>query len=1235
MPGQANSPFGANDWLVDELYQQYLEDKQSVDPAWWEFFADYSPSDFSPLAAANKSVLQPRVSAPAPAASSQNPAPASTTPATSATPSTPSVPSAPSQPAPAAKPAPVAQVDDVVEKLKGTSARVVTNMEASLEIPTATSVRAVPAKLMVDNRIVINNHLARGRGGKVSFTHIIGFALVRALREMPDMNVSYTTLDGKPAIARHQQVGLGLAIDLAKEDGSRQLLVPCLKGADALDFAAFWSGYEDVIRKARSGKLTVEDFQGTTASLTNPGTIGTVHSVPRLMPGQGVIIGVGAMDYPAEWQGASDDAIARSAVSKIMTFTSTYDHRVIQGAQSGDFLRRVHQLLLGEDGFYDDIFRSLHIPYEPIRWAQDLATSHDADLDKTARVQEMIHAFRVRGHLLADIDPLEYHQRSHPDLDIANHGMTLWDLDREFATGGFGGRQFAKLRDILGTLRDAYCRTIGIEYMHIQDPEQRKWIQDRLERKQDKIDRDEQLRILRKLNEAEAFESFLQTKYVGQKRFSLEGGESAIPFVDQILIEAAKENLDEVCIGMPHRGRLNVLANIAGKSYGRIFSEFEGNYGEESVQGSGDVKYHLGTKGTYKATGGEEIKVYLAANPSHLEAVNPVLEGIVRAKQDIISQSKSDSDAAKKYSVLPLLMHGDAAFAGQGVVAETLQMSQLQGYRVGGTIHLVINNQVGFTTSPRYSRTSVYSTDVARTIQAPVFHVNGDDPEAVVRVAQLAYDFRQAFHKDVVIDLVCYRRRGHNEADDPSLTQPLMYDIIDQKRSVRKLYTEALVGRGDITLEEAEAALKHYQDELEGVFQATKSESAEHFNSSASEVISHGQQTLAPQTPTWEVPTAISRAVIDRIVASQTNMPEGFTVHPRLAPQLARRAEMVATDAIDWGMGEALAIGSLLTEGTVVRLAGQDSRRGTFGHRHAVIVDKQTGWQYKPLKTCYEGDAKLDVYDSLLSEYAAMGFEYGYSVIRPEALTIWEAQFGDFANGAQTIIDEYITTGEQKWAQKSSLVLLLPHGYEGQGPDHSSARVERFLQQCAQDNITVAMPTTPASFFHLLRWQVKSKLTRPLVVFTPKSLLRAKYATSKVSDFTDGTFRAIISDSTVNPDEVKTVLLCSGKVYYDLVAEREKLGRKDVAIVRLERLYPLPAITLPPELARYQNLTSVRWVQEEPANQGAWSFMAMNLPALINHQITGVSRPASSSPAVGSHHRSELEQQALVSQAFS
>ena len=1221
MPNQPGSPFGPNDWLVDELYQQFLEDKRQVDPAWWDFFADYNPTDYSAIKNTKVSTpIAPKIEPISTQTEVQTAAAVQNAPAVSAP---------VSQPAPST-PAPVNAANPEAEKLKGPAARVVTNMESSLTIPTATSVRAVPAKLMVDNRIVINNHLSRNRGGKVSFTHIIGYAIVRAIKDMPDMNVSYTTVEDKPAIIRHPHVGIGLAIDIAKEDGTRQLLVPCIKQADTMDFASFWASYEDLVRKARSGKLAVEDFQGATVSLTNPGTIGTVHSVPRLMQGQGVIVGVGAMEYPAEWQGASEETLTKNAISKVMTLTSTYDHRVIQGAQSGEFLRRVHQYLLGEGNFYDDIFRSLHIPYEPIRWANDIATSHDDELDKTARVQEMIHAFRVRGHLLADVDPLEYQQRSHPDLDIANHGLTLWDLDREFATGGFGGQPFAKLRDILGTLRDAYCRKVGIEYMHLQDPEQRKWIQDQVERPQEKMDREEQLRVLRKLNEAEAFESFLQTKYVGQKRFSLEGGESAIPLLDQVLIEAAQSGLDEVCIGMPHRGRLNVLANIAGKEFSRIFNEFEGNYGEESVQGSGDVKYHLGTSGQFTSPTGKQIGVYLAANPSHLEAVNPVLEGIVRAKQDIIGSEK-------KYSVMPILIHGDAAFAGQGVVAETLQFSQLQGYRVGGTFHLVINNQVGFTTSPRYSRSSVYSTDVARMVQAPIFHVNGDDPEAVVRVAKLAFDFMQAFHKDVVIDMVCYRRRGHNEADDPSLTQPLMYEIIDQKRSVRKLYTEALVGRGDITVEEAEAALKHYQDELEKIFQATKAQNAEQdqFSSVSAEVVQTGQQTLKPQTPTSEVNTAISRETIDRVVASQINMPPDFTVHPRLAPQLARRKEMVETDAIDWGMGEALAIGSLLTEGRSVRLAGQDSRRGTFGHRHAVIVDKKTGWQYKPLKQCYEGNAKLWVYDSLLSEYAAMGFEYGYSVIRPDVLTMWEAQFGDFANGAQTIIDEFIAAGEQKWAQRSRVTLLLPHGYEGQGPDHSSARIERFLQLCAQDNITVAMPTTPASFFHLLRWQVYSPLDRPLVVFTPKSLLRAKFATSKVGDFTSGTFTSIIGDKEMNPADVKTVLLCSGKVYYDLVAHREKTGRKDVAIIRLERLYPLPSITLPPELARFTNLQTIKWVQEEPANQGAWSFMAMNMPELIGRQLIGVSRSASSSPAVGSHHRHEIEQETLVTQAFS
>jgi multifunctional 2-oxoglutarate metabolism enzyme len=1204
----AQGRFGPNEWLVDEIYQQYLTDRDSVDPAWWDFFADYSPADGSALKAqidhaqANgHAAKEVKSAAPAPA---------------------------PVQPAP--KPAAQPAASTELVPLRGPAARVVTNMESSLAVPTATSVRGVPAKLLMDNRVVINNHLTRGRGGKVSFTHIIGYAIVRALASVPAMNSSFAEVDGKPAVAQRDDVNLGIAIDVAKDDGTRQLLVPNIKGAQAMDFAGFWASYEDVVRRARAGSLTADDFAGTTISLTNPGTLGTEHSVPRLMQGQGCIVGVGAMEYPAEWQGASEEALVRNAVSKTMTLTSTYDHRVIQGAQSGEFLRRIHQLLLGEDDFYGDIFRSLRIPYEPIRWARDVSASHETDLDKTVRVQEVIHSYRVRGHLMADTNPLEYEQRMHPDLDVLSHGLTLWDLDREFATGGFAGRPLMKLREILGVLRDSYTRSIGIEYMHIQDPDQREWIQRRVEIPHTKPSREEQLRILHKLNQSEAFETFLQTKYVGQKRFSLEGSESLIPLLDEVLSSAAGEGIIEVAIGMPHRGRLNVLTNIAGKSYAQIFAEFEGNYGEESVQGSGDVKYHLGTSGTYRSLEGEETLVYVAANPSHLEAVDPVLEGIVRAKQDQLPRDQA-------FDILPILLHGDAAFAGQGVVAETLNLSQLQGYRTGGTVHVVVNNQVGFTTSPKYSRSSVYPTDVARMIQAPIFHVNGDDPEAVVRVAKLAFDFRQAFHKDVVIDLVTYRRRGHNEADDPSLTQPLMYELIDAKRSVRKHYTESLIGRGDISVEEAEAALRHFQEELETIFQGSREAltARDDFSEGSEEVVRTGQLALAPMGPAGDILTGISREAIDCIVDSQLTMPEGFTLHPRLAPQLQRRAQMIADDTIDWGMGEALAIGSLLLEGRSVRLAGQDSRRGTFGHRHAVIVDKATGWQYKPLKRCYRNGAKLWVYDSLLSEFAALGFEYGYSVERPDALVMWEAQFGDFVDGAQTIIDEFISSGEQKWNQRSALTMLLPHGYEGQGPDHSSARVERFLQMCAQDNMTVAMPSTPASYFHLLRWQVHSPLIRPLVIFTPKSLLRSKAATSPLSEFTDGHFRPAIPDTTVDPAGVERVLLCSGKVYYDLVAERERRGDTRTAIIRLERLYPLPWRTLPAMVDSYPQTASIRWVQEEPANQGAWPFMALNLsPVIGNRPIEGISRPSSSSPAVGSHHRHEEEQRAVVSAAF-
>jgi len=1240
--------FGANDWLVDEMYEHYLQDPSSVDPEWVEYFKSNKPgtpasatqtSSATQNSSANKGVppvpkAQQKTAAPAPVA----PVAAApvVTPAPVAAPVAQAAPVAPvsqpvvrestsAQPTPAdpvVKPAPVLITPGAssLEPIRGVSARVVQAMEASLTVPTATSVRAIPAKLMIDNRIVINNHLARGRGGKVSFTHIIAFAMIKAVRAMPEMNAFFGDLDGKPAIGKPEHINLGVAIDLAKPDGSRQLLVPSVKGCEDLDFGQFWAAYEAIIKKARSGALTVEDFAGTTMSITNPGTIGTVHSVPRLVQGQGLILGVGAMDYPAEFQGASEETLVNMAISKVITLTSTYDHRIIQGAQSGDFLRRMHEYLLGAEGFYDEIFSALRIPYEPIRWANDFAFTRDEEINKTARVQQLIQAYRTFGHLMADVDPLEYVQRSHPDLDVVTHGLTLWDLDREFATGGFGGKKFMPLRKILGILRDSYCRSVGVEYMYIQDPKEREWIQNKVEVGYAKLPREEQLRVLRKLNSAESFESFLHTKFVGQKRFSLEGGESVIPLLDAVVSAAAETGLDEVCIGMPHRGRLNVLANVAGKSAGQIFQEFQGHYAENQVQGSGDVKYHLGTSGVFTSETGAQTKIYLAANPSHLEAVNPVLEGIVRAKQDRLNIKNA-------FSVMPILLHGDASFAGQGVNAEVLQLSQLGGYRTGGTIHIVINNQVGFTTSPHASRTSQYSTDFAKIIQAPVFHVNGDDPEACVRVARLAFEYRQEFNKDVVVDMICYRRRGHNEGDEPSFTQPLMYKLIDAKRSTRTLYTEALVGRGDITPEEAEGIARDYQEQLESIFAAVNNIEPE-----------HDENFKAPVAPAaQEINTAISEKIAREIAATQLAVPEGFTVHPKLTPQLAKRVESLNDATIDWSTGEMLAFGSLLQEGHPIRLAGQDARRGTFSNRHAVIVDKENGSEWTPLRALISDENQFFVIDSLLSEYAAMGFEYGYSLEREEALVLWEGQFGDFANGAQTVVDEFISSALQKWGERSSVVLLLPHGYEGQGPDHSSARIERYLQLCAEQNMTVAQPASPANYFHLLRWHAKNPARRPLIVFTPKSMLRLKAAASALSDFTTGHFRPVIGDDSVQ--NASRVIFCSGKIYHDLVAERAKLGETGTAIVRVELLYPLPIDEMVAEANKHPN-ANLLWVQDEPANQGPWSHIALRTSDAHGGHGFGerilrrISRRATASPATGSHHLHEDEQKALLLEAF-
>jgi 2-oxoglutarate dehydrogenase E1 component len=1206
--------FGANEWLVDELYEQFKSDRNSVDKAWWPVLEAYHPVvDETNATGAAPSEPKP-VTAPIPVIGAPPVA------RTTAKPAKP-------QPIPAQAPkaAPVEakpQVEpeaDKVTPLRGMPKTLAANMDESLTVPTATSVRTVPAKLMIDNRIVINNHMARTRGGKVSFTHLIGWALVQALKEFPSQNVFYAEVDGKPSVVAPAHVNLGIAIDLPKPDGTRALLVPSIKRADTLTFDEFLSSYEDLVKRARNNKLTAADFQGTTLSLTNPGGIGTVHSVPRLMKGQGCIIGAGALEYPAEFQGSSDTILNELAVGKTITLTSTYDHRVIQGAGSGEFLKRVHELLTGERGFYDDLFAALRIPYSPIRWGKDIHVDLSERIDKAARVHELINAFRVRGHLMADIDPLEYVQRTHPDLEIESHGLTFWDLDREFVTAGFGGKRVMKLRDVLGVLRDSYCRTIGLEYMHIQDPVQRKWFQNNVEVKYTKPGHDEQLRILSKLNEAEAFETFLQTKFVGQKRFSLEGGESLIPLLDEILRGAASAGLDGAAIGMAHRGRLNVLTNIAGKTYGQVFREFEGSVALGNERGSGDVKYHLGTEGTFATETGTELPVYLAANPSHLETVDGVLEGIVRAKQD--------RKPIGSFSWLPVLVHGDAAFAGQGVVVETLQMSLLRGFRTGGTIHVVVNNQVGFTTQPSDARSSVYATDVAKTIQAPIFHVNGDDPEAVVRVAQLAFMYREEFHRDVVIDLVCYRRRGHNEGDDPSMTQPLMTNLIEAKRSVRRLYTESLIGRGDITQEEYEQAKADFQGRLEVAFAET------HAAETGALPIADPDASDEPVAGEPET-TGVSTEVVQSIGDAFVNKPEGFTVHTKLQQLLDKRLEMSRSGNIDWGFGELLAFGSLLLEGTSVRLEGQDSRRGTFVQRHSVLHDRANGQEWIPLSNLSQNQGRFWVYDSLLSEYAAMAFEYGYSVERADALVLWEAQFGDFGNGAQSVIDEFISSADQKWGQQSSVVLLLPHGYEGQGPDHSSARIERYLQLCAQDNMTVARPSTPASYFHLLRRQAYQRPRRPLVVFTPKAMLRLRGATSPVEDFTTGKFEPVLDDDRgIDAAKVTRVLLHAGKIHWDLRGELEKNPRPEIALVRLEQFYPSPIAELNTVLDRYPNAELV-WVQDEPENQGAWPFIALELVKhLHGRTIRRISRAAAASPATGSPKVHARESAAILAQA--
>ena len=1267
---QISPGFGANEWMVEEMRAAWSADPSSVSPQWRELFETdpsaglHQPGPASSNGSASSATGGPRRATITPQAAStlrrssavQDVTRSDLPPAPPSDTAPPTSPYAQRQAGHPAHDQDGDAYEDRTTRLKGAAARTAKNMDDSLSMPTATSARAVPAKVLIENRSVINTHLARTRGGKVSFTHLIGWAVVESLTEMPSMNVSYGVDEaGKPVLHEPAHVAFGLAIDVPGSDGQRRLLVPSIKQADLMDLSQFVEAYEALVAKARENKLDLDDFRGTTVTLTNPGMIGTLHSVPRLMPGQGLIVGVGAMDYPAAFAGASPDTLARQAIGKVVTLTSTYDHRVIQGAASGEFLRLVERKLLGLDGFWNRAFESLRIPLEPVKWVRDTTYDPELETGKPARVAELIHAYRQRGHLAADNDPLTYRLRRHPDLDITSYGLSLWDLDRSFPTRGLGGRDRATLREILRMLRDAYCRTVGVEYMHIQDPAQRAWWQERLERDWEDIADEERRRILTKLEQAEAFETFLQTKYVGQKRFSLEGGESLIVALDRLLDAAAHDGLDEVVIGMAHRGRLNVLTNIAGKSYGQVFDEFEGN-GVIEGAGTGDVKYHLGTVGVFSGTDGVSTRVSLAANPSHLETVDGVVEGIVRAKQDRIGLGE------KGYTVMPVLVHGDAAFAGQGVVYETLNMSQLPAYRTGGTVHIVVNNQIGFTTGSASARSTIYATDLAKGLQVPIFHVNADDPETVARTARHAYEYRRTFHKDVIIDLICYRRRGHNEGDDPSMTQPLMYRLIDSLDSTRGVYTAALVGRGDITPQEAQEIAKSYQDELERVFTearvqiigGTGSDDAEDATDTSTQDLSDPTKVGVPLS-SLEIPysqragtgmmlgwtSAVPRDVVERIGDAQVAWPESFTVHPKLQAMLAKRREATRKGGIDWGLGELIALGSLLMEGVPIRLAGEDARRATFAQRHAVLHDHTSGQEWTPLSFLTPDQAPLEIYDSLLSEYATLAFEYGYSVERPEGLTMWEAQFGDFANGAQSVIDEYVTSAAQKWGQRSGLVMLLPHGQEGQGPDHSSARIERYLQMCAQDNMLVAQPSTPASYFHLLREHTYTRPRRPLIVFTPKQLLRLKAACSPVEDFTSGTFQPVIGETddavlaSARKQGVDRVLLCSGRVYYDLLAHRTKTGDTSTAIVRLEQLYPLESSAIAEALAPFSGAELV-WVQDEPANQGMWPYLALNLPTDLTGGVlpTLVSRPEAAAPAVGTAGVHRAQQEEILRQAF-
>ncbi|HST69244.1 MAG TPA: multifunctional oxoglutarate decarboxylase/oxoglutarate dehydrogenase thiamine pyrophosphate-binding subunit/dihydrolipoyllysine-residue succinyltransferase subunit [Solirubrobacterales bacterium] len=1154
----------------------------------------------------------------------------------------------------------VAAAAGEAKQLRGAAAMLAKAMDESKAVPTATSFRTIAVDTLDAKRKAINAVL-KDRGLKVSFTHLVAWAIVRATKDFPVMVRVFAEEDGKPFAIEGNPVNLGIAVDVEKKDGSHSLMVPAIKGADGLDFTGFHSNYEELIAKTRKNKLSADDFQGTNISLTNPGGIGTMASVPRLLSGQSAIIATGSIAYPPEWKHASPERLKQLGVSKVMTLTSTYDHRVIQGAESGAFLRRVEELLQGEDGFYESVAGDLGFEAAivsnahpasasapPLTAAPPSAEPSSAPgqideelLQAVQAATSLLKAYRTHGHLAAHLDPLGSEPKGDPALQPENVNLTPELMSRIPASILRIGVPGESLLEALPRMRTAYCGTMGYQFEHLSSHQQRLWLREMIETgaHRQPLTEEEKKRLLNRLIDVFQFERFLEKAYLGQKMFSIEGLDIVVPMLDEAVTLSQRAGAEEVVFGMAHRGRLSVLAHNLGRSVESILAEFEGSKQIDAVKavaaiphgGTGDVKYHYGHRGVYETADGEKISVRLYPNPSHLEFVDPVVTGGTRFLQQDFDGPNLTHDYKR---AVPVLLHGDAAFPAQGVVAETLNLQALPGYTTGGTIHVIQNNQVGFTTDPSDARSTPYAADMAKGFNVPIIHVNADDAEGCIAAMRLAMAYRERWCRDIVIDVIGYRRYGHNETDEPAYTQPTMAAKIKSHPPVSELYAEKLIEEGTVSAEEVGQASDERQAEMSGALKGLrqKMEAGEYEDPTVTGTTQTGE--LLDRTASPPVHTAVEAEKLRSINEALQKTPEGFNVHRKLRRPLQRRVEALEQGGIDFGQAESLAFGTLLTEGVHIRLTGQDTERGTFSHRHLVLHDENTGLEYTPMQHLEDASAPFELYNSPLSEIACLGFEYGYSAANPSALVLWEAQFGDFANAAQVIIDSFIVSGESKWGQTSRLTLLLPHGYEGSGPEHSSARIERFLALGAEGNIRIANPTTAAQYFHLLRRQALIKKPRPLIVFTPKGLLRLERAATTLEELTEGELQFILDDPTAEErrEKIERLVLCTGKVYFDMDDNERREAAENVAIARVEVLYPFAKEQLERVIARYPNLKEIAWVQEEPRNMGAWKVMSRRMPDILPEgvKLTYIGRQGRASPGEGYSGAHAREQERIV-----